>query len=298
MGSGTDEHVGGLVRTPNWGKVLMDSDASFSWTEAEKDLMEGIDTTIPHSARIWNYWLGGKDNYPADRLAGDEISKIYPDVIEDARAVRAFLSRAVIYLAGTAGVRQFLDIGTGLPTANNTHQIAQSIAADSRIVYVDHDPLVLAHARALLVGTPQGATDYIHADLREPHKILREAARTLDFTQPIAITLFGILGHITENDEAYAIVRRLLGALCSGSHLAISDLTNVVNGEVVDEVVRRWNLISSNPRVNRTPEEIARFFDGLELLEPGVVSSSLWRPDPTDPAVRAVDDFGGVGRKP
>jgi hypothetical protein len=281
-------------------EVLMDSDdASFSRTEAEKDLMEGIDTTVPHSARIWNYWLGGKDNYQADRDAGDQLQRIYPGIVEDARAVRAFLMRAVTYLASEAGVRQFLDIGTGLPTANNTHQIAQASAPTSRIVYVDHDPLVLAHARALLVGSPEGATDYVHADLREPDVILREAARTLDLSQPVGLTLFGILGHITDDEEAYGIVGRLMDALAPGSHLVISDLTNEVSGKVVDDAIDIWNSVSSNPRVNRTPEQIAGFFDGLELLEPGVVSSSLWRPEPADIGPpRPVDDFGGVGRKP
>jgi hypothetical protein len=159
-------------------------DPAFSWTEAEKDLMEGIDTSVPHSARIWNYWLGGRDNYSVDRQAGDEFCKIYPGIVDDARAYRQFIARTVQYLAGAAGIRQFLDIGTGLPTAENTHEVAQRVAPTSRVVYVDNDPLVLAHARALLTSTPEGVTNYIDADLREPAGILSAAAMTLDFNAP------------------------------------------------------------------------------------------------------------------
>ncbi|HXL20521.1 MAG TPA: SAM-dependent methyltransferase, partial [Streptosporangiaceae bacterium] len=143
-----------------------------------------IDTTVSHSARVWNYWLGGKDHYPVDREVGDRVAEMYPDIVLLARAARAFLTRAVQYLAGEAGIRQFLDVGTGLPTVNNTHQVAQSIAPESRVVYADNDPLVLAHARALLTSSPEGATDYVDADLRNPGKILHEAARTLDFSKP------------------------------------------------------------------------------------------------------------------
>ena len=169
-----------------------------------------IDTTVSHSARVWNYWLGGKDYYPVDREVGDRVAQMYPDIVLLARAARGFLTRAVQYLAGDAGIRQFLDIGTGLPTVNNTHQVAQSIAPESRVVYADNDPLVLAHARALLTSSPQGATDYVEADLRDPGKILREAARTLDFSKPVAITLIAILHHMTDFDEARSIVTRLM----------------------------------------------------------------------------------------
>lgn len=257
-----------------------------------------LDSTVPQSARVWNYWLGGKDNFAIDREIGDQIREMNPHIAEIARAARAFLVRAVTFLTREVGIHQFLDVGTGLPTANNTHEVAQSVAPESRIVYVDHDPMVLAHARALLVGTPEGATDYIDADLREPDKILREAANTLDFTQPTALMLMGILGHITDDDEAYAIVRRLLEALPSGSYLVLYDDTNVIHGESMDEMVRQWNESGQNPRVNRTPEKLERFFDGLELLEPGVVSVTRWRPDPARVGeIREVDDFCGVGRK-
>ena len=257
-----------------------------------------VDTSVPQSARVWNYWLGGKDNYAIDREVGDQIRRMNPHIVEIARAARQFLIRSVTYLTRDAGIRQFLDIGTGLPTANNTHQVAQSIAPESRIVYVDHDPMVLAHARALLVGSPEGATGYIDADLREPDKILQIAANTLDFDQPIALMLMGILGHITDDDEAYGIVRHLVGALPGGSYLVIYDDTNVIHGEAMDEMLRQWNESGENPRVNRTPEKIERFFDGLEIIEPGIVSVSRWRPDTVDIGdIREVDDFCGVGLK-
>jgi len=180
-----------------------------------------IDTTVPHSARIWNYWLGGKDNYEVDRLAGDQFSGIYPGIVDIARADRAFLGRVIRYVAGEAGVRQFLDVGTGLPTADNTHQVAQRVAPESRIVYVDNDPLVLAHARALLKSTREGATAYIDADLRDPGKILTQAAHTLDFARPAAIILVGVLQFIPDQEDPYAIVAELMRATAPGSFVTI-----------------------------------------------------------------------------
>ncbi|HEX9357689.1 MAG TPA: SAM-dependent methyltransferase, partial [Streptosporangiaceae bacterium] len=171
-----------------------------------------MDLTVPHSARIWNYWLRGKDNFPADRDAGDAYAKIFPRITEIARASRSFLARVVRHLAADVGIRQFLDIGTGLPTVNNTHQVAQTVAPESRIVYVDDDPMVLVHARALLTSTPEGACHYLDADLRDPGRILTEAARMLDFTQPIALMLMGIMGHLDDAD-AYPIVHRLVDGL-------------------------------------------------------------------------------------
>jgi hypothetical protein len=256
-----------------------------------------IDTTVPQTARIWNYWLRGKDWFQVDQQVGEQILEAFPAIVENARASRAFLARAVRYLAGEAGVRQFLDIGTGLPTANNTHQVAQAVAPECRIVYVDNDPMVLAHARALLTSSPEGATDYIDADLRDPDKILQEAARTLDFTQPIAIMLMGILGHIADDDEAQSIVKRLLGAVSSGSYLTMNDGTDT--SEEVVEAARIWNQ-SANPTYHlRSPDRIVRFFDGLELLEPGIVSPPRWRPEPSPSGLPAeIDSFCGVGRKP
>jgi S-adenosyl methyltransferase len=259
-----------------------------------------IDTSVPHSARVWNYWLGGKDNYPVDRAAGDQFRQMFPEIVDAARASRGFLTRAVRFLAGEAGIRQFLDVGTGLPTVDNTHEVAQRVAPESRIVYVDNDPLVLAHARALLTSTPQGATDYVDADLREPDRILEAAARTLDFGQPVALMLLGILGHMGDYDEARAIVRRLLAPLPSGSYLALNDGTAVVNKEAVERAQVLYNQSGAVPYHPRTPEQIAGFFEGLELLEPGVVSCPRWRPEPQPDGglPPEVDMFGGVARKP
>ncbi|GAA0555682.1 SAM-dependent methyltransferase [Actinomadura livida] len=256
-----------------------------------------VDTSVPHVARIWNYWLGGVDNFPVDRQVGDQIIGMLPDVARLARASRLYLNRVVWPLAAEVGVRQFIDIGTGLPTVDNTHEVAQRAAPESRIVYVDHDPLVLEHARSLLTSTPQGRTAYLHADMRDPGRILEAAAETLDFGEPVALTMMGVLEFIPDDAEAYAIVRRLLDAVPSGSHLAMYDGTNVVHGESSDRIVEVWNASGDTPLVLRTPEQIERFFDGLELVEPGVVPVTHWRPDaPGEP--EAVDAFGGVGRKP
>jgi SAM-dependent methyltransferase len=259
-----------------------------------------IDTSVAHSARIWNYWLGGKDHYPIDRRVGDKILEMFPHIADLARADRAFLGRAVRYLVSEARIRQFLDIGTGLPTADNTHEVAQRIALECRIVYVDNDPLVLTHARALLTGTPEGATDYIDADLRDPDKIVQEAARTLDFSQPVAVMLLGVLHHISDDAKAYAVVDRLLDAVSIGSYLVVAHSTNEITGAAMDEAVRHWNQFGKPPMTLRTPQAIARFFDRLELLEPGVVSTSRWRPDPAETSsgpVPETDEFCAVGRK-
>jgi O-methyltransferase involved in polyketide biosynthesis len=256
----------------------------------------GIDTSVAHVARIWNYWLGGKDNYPVDREVGDQILGMLPDVARLARASRLFLNRVVWHLAAEAGIRQFVDIGTGLPTVDNTHEVAQRAAPESRIVYVDNDPLVLEHAKALLTSTPEGRTAYIHADLRDPGTILEAAAETLDLREPVAFTLMGILEFVTDDEQAYGIVRTLLDAVPSGSHFAMYDGTNVVHGEASDRIVDVWNASGNTQLVLRSPERIARFFDGLELLEPGVVPVTAWRPDA--PGAEPVDAYGAVGRKP
>jgi S-adenosyl methyltransferase len=259
-----------------------------------------LDTTVSHSARIWNYWLGGKDNYAVDRAAGDKVAAMLPSIVAQARADRAFLGRAVRYLAGEAGIRQFLDIGTGLPTADNTHEVAQRVAPDSRIVYADNDPLVLAHARALLTSTPEGVCDYVDGDLRDPGKILAEAARTLDFARPVGLMLLGVLHHISDTGEAYSIVRRLVAALAPGSFVAVNHSTSAVHGAAMEEAVRHWNQVGTPPMTLRSPEQITRFFDGLDLLAPGVVSCSRWRPDlsPVGGQPAEVDEFCGVARKP
>jgi O-methyltransferase involved in polyketide biosynthesis len=257
-----------------------------------------IDTTVSHSARIWDYWLGGKENYPVDREAGDRIAEMFPDIVEHARLDRLFLGRVVRYMAGM-GIRQFLDVGTGLPTVDNTHEVAQRVAPESRIVYVDNDPLVLAHARALLTSTPQGSTDYIDADLRDPDTILAAASSTLDFARPVGITMLGVLWHVTDDTEAQAIIGRFIDGVPAGSYLAVAHPTIEVTGERMAEAVRLWNQFGTPPGVHRTPAQIARFFDGLELAEPGVVSCTRWRPETTAFGTPdEVDLFCGVGRKP
>jgi O-methyltransferase involved in polyketide biosynthesis len=252
----------------------------------------GVDTTVPHSARIWNYWLGGDDNYPVDRRAAAEFCEVFPGMADVARAVRGFLARAVRYLARDNGIRQFLDIGSGLPTVENTHEIAQRLAPESRIVYVDNDPLVLAHARTLLTSTPEGATDYVDADLHDPDAILRAAAETLDLDRPVGLMLLGVMAHIGD-DEARPIVKRLVDALPPGSHLVLSDGTDTDRTRA--EAHRRYNAGGAVPYLLRSPEQIARFFDGLEPVEPGVVSVSRWRPDSGSPA--EVSTYGGVAGK-
>jgi O-methyltransferase involved in polyketide biosynthesis len=256
-----------------------------------------LDTGIPHSARLWNYWLGGKDNFGSDREAGDEIARRFPSIIDTARADRAFLRRVVRFFVGDLGIRQILDIGTGLPTADNTHEVAQRIAPETRIVYVDNDPLVLSHARALLTSTAEGVTAYIDADLNNPAGILREAANTLDFAQPVAVTLLGIVHFILDDDEARAVVRRIVDALPSGSYLTIAHGCHDINRAEADDIVGYWNANGTPKIVYRSSAEIARFFDGLELLEPGVVPCSRWRPDPGDPDID-VNQYAGVGYKP
>jgi O-methyltransferase involved in polyketide biosynthesis len=256
-----------------------------------------VDTTVPHSARIWNYWLGGKDNFPVDREAGDQYRAVFPGVIDVARASRQFLGRSIRFLAGEAGIAQFLDVGTGLPTADNTHEIAQRVNPAARVVYIDNDPLVLVHARALLVGTPEGATAYVDADLRDPDRILAEARSLLDLTRPVGLILSGVLGHVPDTGQARSLVARLLAGLASGSYLSLNDGTQTVASAEITQAQDEYNETGAAPYTLRTPEEIATFFEGLEMVEPGLVSCPLWRPDPGD-APTPVDAFGGVGRKP
>jgi S-adenosyl methyltransferase len=266
------------------------------WSAVRDRELAKLDTGVANSARVWNYWLGGKDNFAADREAGEHVLSAMPIMGVLARADRAFLGRAVRYLAGEAGIRQFLDIGTGIPTANNTHEVAQAVAPESRVVYVDNDPVVLVHARALLTSTPEGATDYLDADLRDPDRILRAAAGTLDFDRPIAIMLLAILGHIEDSDDPHRLVARLLDAVPSGSHLALSHPVEGVSEEMA-EAARRWNERSPTKITLRSHAEISRFFDGLELLEPGVVELPQWRPDEPSEQVGPVPHHCGVGRK-
>jgi SAM-dependent methyltransferase len=251
-----------------------------------------IDITVPHSARIWNFWLGGKDNFAADRAMGEQIAELLPDIAPTARATRAFLGRAVTYLAGAVGVRQFLDIGTGLPTAANTHEVAQRLRPEARIVYVDNDPLVLAHARALLTSGLQGLTDYVDADLRDPDTILQHAARTLDFTEPVAVMLLAILHFLTDDGKAYGVVRRLMDAVPTGSYLVV---VHAVRNDATVKAVGQWNEVGKPAMCARSRDELARFFTGLELLEPGIVPVAQWRPGADSQNSAAA--LAGVGRK-
>ncbi|GIF20149.1 hypothetical protein BJ973_001944 [Actinoplanes tereljensis] len=253
-----------------------------------------IDTSRPSSARVWNYLLEGKDNFAVDRELGEALRAANPAIVGVAREQRRFLIQAVTLFAGEAGIRQFLDIGTGLPTADNTHEVAQRVAPDSRIVYVDNDPLVLVHARALLTSSAEGKTAYIDSDVENPERILSEAAQTLDFSRPVALTMIGILGNVADYDQAKSIVRTLLAAVPSGSYLAVSDGTSTSAESVESQRVAKQ---SGHPYNLRTPEEIEGFFEGLEILEPGVVSTSQWRPEPgTSPG--HLDVYCAVGRKP
>lgn len=261
-----------------------------------------IDTSVAHVARVYDYLLDGKANFAVDRRAAERAYAAWPGGLDgvraDARAHRALLGRVVRYLASEAGIRQFLDIGTGIPKENNTHEVAQRVAPDSRIVYVDYDPIVLAHAHKLLRSTPEGACAYIYGDLRDPETIVRKAADTLDFGRPTAIVLFGILHFFTDAQRPHAVVARLVDALAPGSYLAISHLARDVEGDALTETFDRLNPQMSESVVLRTHDEVARFFDGLDLIEPGVVQLPQWRPDPGDTvSSRPLPMWCAVGRK-
>jgi len=258
-----------------------------------------LDTRHAHSARVYNYWLGGKDNFAADREAAEQAIAANPGIVTDVKANRAFLVRVVRYLAAECGVRQFLDIGTGLPTESNTHQVAQAVAPDARIVYADNDPIVLLHAQALLSSTPEGACDYVEADLRDPAAILRAASATLDFGEPVALMLLIILHLIPDSDDPYGIVARLVGAIPSGSYLVLAHPASDIRAAEMAEMTKRVNQRMSGPAATmRDRAAITRFFDGLELLEPGVVQPQQWRPEPGDPGPPQVTAWCGVARKP
>jgi hypothetical protein len=256
-----------------------------------------FDTSVAHQARMYDYLLGGKDNYAADRAAVEAGLKFFPDMAFTVRANREFLGRAVRYLAGEAGVRQFLDIGTGIPAAGNTHQVAQAIAPESRVVYVDYDPIVLAHARALLTSSDAGATDYIDADLRDTGAILEQAGQLLDFTKPVAVTMLAILHSIPDSDDPHAIVARVMDAIPSGSYLAISHAGyELLDPEVQRGLLGTWNGKVQQQLVYRNREQVGRFFAGMDLVEPGLVRVEEWRPDPGSLAGHSAG-WSAVGRK-
>jgi hypothetical protein len=260
----------------------------------------GIDTSTAHPARVYDAWLGGKDNYAADREAAELAVAANPDIPLAVRANRAFLGRAVHHLAADVGIGQFLDIGTGIPAANNTHEVAQRAAPASRIVYVDNDPVVLAHARALLSSTPEGATGYLDADLRDVDAILAQAAEILDLSRPVALMLVAVLQYISDADDPYGIVTRLLAALAPGSHLVLSHPASDIGADQVAESMRRYNerAPQQEQATPRTHADVSRFFAGLEVLEPGVVQLPAWRPGPGVSSTRQLPMWCGVARKP
>jgi hypothetical protein len=264
---------------------------------AGSDDRQAFDTSVAHQARIYDYWLGGKDNYAADRKAAEEAIAAYPGVVTGARANRQFLARAVRHLAVDAGIRQFLDIGTGIPTASNTHEVAQAEAPESRVVYVDYDPVVLAHARALLASQDEGLVDYLDADLRDTDTILEQASRTLDFSRPVAIMLIAILHAIGGDDDPYQIVAKLLDAVPPGSYLAVSHVASDIDPEQIAEATARLNQLSHQHFTLRDHTQVLRFFEGLRLLDPGVVRVEEWRPSELETQYRSAM-WGGVGRKP
>jgi SAM-dependent methyltransferase len=254
-----------------------------------------FDVSVAHPARVYNYWLGGKDNFAADREAGDRVIAAQPGIVAGVRANRAFLRRAVRFLTEQAGIRQFLDIGTGIPTRDNTHEVAQAVAPESRVVYVDNDPLVLSHVRALLTSKT-GVTAYIDADLRDTGRILADAARTLDFSQPVAVMLLLIMQFIPDSEDPYGIVTELMRAVAPGSYLVLSQPARDIDAEAGEEAVRRYNEQVSTRQTHRTLAEISRFFEHLELVPPGVVPLNQWRPAEADSGP-PTPAYCGIGRK-
>ncbi|WP_433725586.1 SAM-dependent methyltransferase [Actinoplanes sp. CA-051413] len=260
----------------------------------EDEISAQLQPDVPHAARIWNYWMGGRDNFAADRAAGDAVAQVYPEIVLMARHSRQFLIRVVRYLAAEAGIRQFLDIGTGLPTMQNTHEVAQAVAPESRVVYVDNDPLVLAHAQALMAGTGgQGRATHVDADYHDPELILAEAAKVLDFSQPVGVMFMGVMGYEPRLTVVSSIVNRVMEATPPGSFLVLWDGTNTTPAVV--EGAARLAQSGGVPYVLRSPDEIGSLFDGLEMVEPGLVQITDWRPDGK---AEWLDAYGAVARKP
>ena len=256
-----------------------------------------LDTSVAHIARVYDYWLGGKDNFAVDREVGDRVLDIHPETALSVRASRGLLARSVRYLAAEEGIRQFLDVGTGLPSANNTHEVAQAIAPGARVLYVDNDPIVLAHARALLASSPEGETGYLDADMKDPDAILAGARRLLDLSKPVGIMLVAVLHMLRDDEEPQAIVDRFMAAVPPGSFLVISHLASGVQQETMAEMGRRLTESMTQQFAMRTRAQVAGFFDGLTVLEPGVVLTHEWRPDSPDEAKTPGVLWAGVARK-
>jgi S-adenosyl methyltransferase len=260
---------------------------------------DGIDISTAHIARVYNYWLGGKDNYTRDREAAGQVIAAYPPILASVRAQREFLGRAVRYLAAEAGIRQFLDIGTGLPSAGNTHELAQRAAPEAKIVYVDNDPIVLAHSRALLTSSAEGLTAYLEADLRDAGEILQKAAGVLDFDQPVAVMLVGVLHCIPDADDPAGLVERLLAGLVPGSYLVIAHPANDIHATQIGDAASRLNQVMDEGVTLRSHAQVSRFLDGVQLVEPGLVQLHRWRPGPAGPVPdHELANYGAIGRKP
>ena len=266
--------------------------------EQMRSVVRAIDPSVAHIARIQDYWLGGKDHFEADRVAGDEAIAHLPDMVASVRNTRAFLGRTVRFLAREQGIRQFLDVGTGIPTASNTHEVAQRFAPSSRIVYVDNDPMVLAHARALLTSTPEGKCSYIDADIREPEKVLRAAAEVLDFTRPVGVVLMAVLQFVPDADDPYGLVRRFMAAVPGGSYLVISHPAADIQAATMAGMATRLNQLMAQRVKPRGKAEVTAFFDGLDLVEPGVIRCPEWRPERPQDAAGKSTMWGGVAEKP
>jgi O-methyltransferase involved in polyketide biosynthesis len=260
-------------------------------------LPNGIDTSVPHPARVYDYWLGGKDNFAADRRAAEAGYRAFPGILQSVQANRAFLGRAVRYLVTEAGIRQFLDVGSGLPTASNTHEIAQEKAPESRVVYVDNDPVAVLHARVLLHSSPEGRTDFLLADARDPAAVVEQAAATLDFSQPVTVMILGVLHFLPDDDQVAAIVATFKDAIAPGSHLVISHLASDIAPEAVAEFGRNLRENGVAQDAQRSRDQVAGLFAGLDLLDPGVVPVSRWRPDTDAEAAAVTILWGGVARK-
>ena len=266
--------------------------------EQMRSVAATIDPSVAHIARIQDYWLGGKDHFEADRIAGDEAIAQLPDMVASVRNTRAFLGRTVRFLARERGIRQFLDVGTGIPTAANTHEVAQRVAPASRIVYVDNDPMVLAHARALLTSSAEGKCAYIDADIRDPQNILDTAAEVLDFTRPVGVVLMAVLQFVPDDDDPYGLVRRLMAAMPAGSYLVISHPAADLQAAAMAGMATRLNQLMAQRVKPRTKAEVTAFFDGLDLVEPGVIRCPEWRPDRPEDAAGKSTMWGGVAEKP
>ena len=266
--------------------------------EQMRSIVRTIDPSVAHIARIQDYWLGGKDHFEADRLAGDEAIAQLPDMVASVRNTRAFLGRTVRFLAQEQGIRQFLDVGTGIPTASNTHEVAQRAAPASRIVYVDNDPMVLAHARALLTSSAEGRCAYIDADIRDPENILDTAAEVIDFTEPVGVVLMAVLQFVPDDDNPYELVRRLMAAVPAGSYLVISHPAADLQAAAMAGMATRLNQLMAQRVKPRTKAEVTAFFDGLDLVQPGVIRCPEWRPERPEDAAGKSTMWGGVAEKP